>query len=229
MAFSQARLNDMYERALACLDAVFTDMPKPSGGDTAAIGLRAAFASIRNQDNARAGFGDSAQAGTGQRSAARVSVRNYRSKLAETANVIARKKAGFNEHFPSPSGEADNELIAQTRAVAAKAVEYQTDFIERGLTSVYLASGAALVDAFEAALDATNTALSHRGAAVGSKKSAYREADEYFDELDIFIRNHYSDQPEKLAAWKIASHIERAPKKKKDETPPPEATTELEG
>jgi hypothetical protein len=209
----------MYERALACLDAEFADLPAPSGGDTAAKELRTTFAVIRNQGSAQAGFGDSAQAGTGERNAARVSVRKYRRMLSRTANVIARKKSGFNEHFPHPSGEADNELIAETRAVAAKAIENQADFTERGLTAEYLSSGAALVDAFEATLDATNTALSHRGAAVGGKKSAYREADEFFDELDIFIRNHYHDQPAKLAAWKIASHVERAPKKKEKEPP----------
>lgn len=42
-----------------------------------------------------------------------------------------------------------------------------------------------------------------------SKKSAYQDADEFFDELDIYIRNKYADQPDKINAWNNAAHIER--------------------
>lgn len=221
MPYTQRQLNDMYERALACLDAEFADLPKDSGGDTAAKGLRLAFASIRSHDTAQAGFGDSAQVGTGQRSAARVSVRDYRKRLARTANVVARKKPGFNRDFPPPHGESDDELLTQTRAVVAKALENAADFTARGIAQEYLESGTALLAAFEAALDATNTALSHRGAATGGKKSAYREADEHFEDLDIFIRNHYFDQPDQLNAWRVATRIERTPKKKTEGENPP--------
>lgn len=221
MAVSQREINDMYERVVSCLDAEFTDLPADSGGKIAADGLRAAYTLIQNKSSEQAGFGDSAQAGTGQRATARINIREYRKALAKTAAVVARKKPGFEQHFPLPYGETDDELVAQTRAVAQKALEMQDDFIERGLTVGFLGSGTGLVDGFEATLDTKNEALSHRGAAVGSKKSAYREADEHFDELNIYIRNHYADQPDKIHAWRNATHIERSKKKKEDEEPPP--------
>ena len=222
MAVSQSDINDMYERVFACLDAEFADLPAGSGGKLAADGLRDAYEIIQGKSGEQAGFGDSSQAGSEQRAETRFNLRRYRSRLAETAGVIAKRKTGFDEHFPAPRNETDNELVAQTRAVAAKAVEMKADFMNRGLTEAYLASGTSLVDAFEATLDVKNEALSHRGAAVGSKKSAYSEADEHFDELNIYIRNHYADQPDKLHAWSNATHIEKAAKKKKDgeeETP----------
>ena len=207
----------MYERVFACLDAEFTDLPAGSGGQLAADGLREAYAVIQGTSSEQAGFGDSAQAGSGQRAEARYNVKEYRKKLAQTALIIAKKKSGFNEHFPAPHGETDDELVAQTRAVAAKAIEMKEDFTKRGLPETFLASGTGLVDAFEATLDVKNEALSHRGAAVGSKRSAYSQADEHFDELDIYIRNHYADQPDKLHAWRNATHIERSAAKKKDD------------
>lgn len=222
MTVSQSDINNMYERVLSCLDAEFTDLPAGSGGELAADALRDAYAVIQSKSSEQAGFGDSAQAGSGQRAEARFNVREYRKTLARTALIVAKKKSGFNEHFPAPYGEKDDELVAQTRAVAAKAVEMKADFVERGLTEAYLMSGTNLVDAFEATLDVKNEALSHRGAAVGGKKSAYAEADEHFDELDIYIRNHYADQPDKLHAWRNATHIEKAAKKKKVEEPPAE-------
>ena len=40
------------------------------------------------------------------------------------------------------------------------------------------------------------------------------KASALFAELDAVVRNKYSRDPDKLAAWKSASHTERAPKKK---------------
>ncbi len=219
MAISRRKINEMYERVLSCLDAEFTDIPVGSGGAAAEAGFRAAYQIIQQSGSAQAGFSGSAQAGTGQRTTARFNIREYRSRLATTANIIARQIPGFNEHFPAPSGETDDELITNTRAVAIKAVELKDEFNLRGLTNEYLNSGTALVDDFEAALDTTNEALSHRGAAVGTKKSAYQEADEHFDELNIYIKNHYRDQPDKMNAWRNATHIEKSAKKP-DENPP---------
>jgi hypothetical protein len=224
MAVSRSKLNDMYERVFACLDAEFADLPADSGGKIAADGLRDAYDIINQKGSAQAGFGGSAQAGTGQRTTARFNIREYRTRLAETANIVARKKPGFNSNFPPPSGETDDQLITNTHAVVAKAIEMKADFLLRGLTLAYLQSGTELIEAFETALNTTNEALSHRGAAVGSKKSAYAQADEFFDELDIYIRNQYRDQPDKLNAWRNASHVERAAKKNDDEENPPPTT-----
>lgn len=220
MAYSRRQINDMYERVFSCLDAEFADLPVDSGGKLAADGLREAYDVIQNRGSEQTGFYGLAQAGTGQRSTARINIRDYRKRLAETASVIARKVAGFNQNYPLPYGENDDELITNTRAVVAKAVGHQSEFMQRGLKLSYLESGTALVEAFEAALDTTNEALSHRGAATGSKKSAYREADEHFDELDIYIRNNYADQPDKMNAWRNATHIERTAEKQVDEPGP---------
>jgi hypothetical protein len=43
MPVSQRKINEMYERVFACLDAEFADLPAGSGGETAAGGLRAAY------------------------------------------------------------------------------------------------------------------------------------------------------------------------------------------
>jgi hypothetical protein len=220
MAVSLNKINDRYYRALACVDAEFPDMPADSGGKIGADGLRAAFAVIQDKGTAQSGFSGEAQAGTGERTTARINIRNYRSSLAETANIIARKKPGFNELFPSPSGETDDELLTNTRAVAAKASEMKEDFLLRGLKKEFLESGDERIAAFETALGTTHEALSHRGAATGGKKSAYQDADEHYDELDIYIRNQYSDQPDKLNAWRNATHIERNSPK-----PPPTPPT----
>lgn len=219
MAFSRRVINEMYERALACLDAEFADLPANSGGGEAAVGLRATVTEIKQESAAQAGAGDTAKVGTGQRSTARFNLKRWRNSLARTADVIARKKPGFDKDFPLPYGENDDELLTKSRAVAPKAVAGQADFTNRGLEADYVQSGSDLIEAFEAAFGVTNEALSHRGAATGGKSSAYKRADEHFDELDIYIRNKYAAQPDKINAWRNATHIERtaAAKEKENE------------
>lgn len=221
MGVSRRKINEMYERALACLDAVFAELPANSGGKTAADGLRSAFAGIREKGEAQTGFTDSAKVGTGERSLARFNIREYRRRLTETANIIARQKVGFNLNFPPSSGETDDELITKTRAVAAKAVESKDDFIQRGLTEEYLESGTDLIESFQEALKTTNESLSQRGAATGGKKSAYAEAEDFFAELNIYILNYYREQSDKINAWQNATHIERTAGKKDEENPLP--------
>lgn len=76
MGVSQRKINEMYERALAALDAVFADLPAASGGKIAADGLRNTFAGIREKGKAQRGFTGSAKVGSGERSVARFNIRD---------------------------------------------------------------------------------------------------------------------------------------------------------
>lgn len=217
MAVSQKNIFDMYRRALAALDAEFTDLPANSMGAAAAADLRAAFAVIEEKSGTKTNLDGAAQAGTAQRGVARRNLYDFLKNLAATAATISRRQTGFNQHFPSPSSKNDAELLSDARAVAPIAVAKKADFMQYGLKEAFIESGNDLINAFETSFAPTDEALASRGAAVGSKREAVEEADDSFADLDRFIRNHYSDQPEKIAAWKIASHIERSPKKKTDE------------
>ena len=217
MPVSQRLFNERYERVLTCVDAEFADMPAGSGGREAADGLSEAFAEIQAEDTAQASSDSTAQVGTGQRTLARENLRDWRAALARTANVEARKTAGFDKDFPPAYSENDDELLTESRAVAPKAVTAKEIFKKRGMEDDYVISGAALIAAFENAFGITNTALSHRGAATGGKASAYRRAAEFHEDLDIYIRNKYRDQPDKINAWNIASRLERSSAKKEEE------------
>lgn len=220
MSASRRAINEMYGRALACLDAEFADLPAGSGGEESATGLRAAVAEIEEESAAQTSAGNTAKVGTGQRTTARINLREWRKALARTSNIIARRNPGFNADYPPPHGETDDELLTNSRAVAPKAQTALADFTRRGLADTYVKSGSELIEAFETALNATNAALSHKSAATGGKRSAYREADENFEELDIYIRNRYAGQPDKINAWNVATHIERAAKRTGPDAPP---------
>jgi len=200
----------MYNRVLDSLPTEFADLPPDSEGAEAAEGLSEEYNIIVGKSALQSGFKGTAQEGTAQRTVARQNIREYMSTLARTGRSIARKKPGFEQNFPPPSDKNDVELLTDARAVAVKAMEYKTDFTGRGLKVEYLQSINNYIADFDNSLDATNSAVGLGGAAVGGKNAAYDRADEHFDVLDDFIRNFYRDQPEKLAAWKIVSHIRRS-------------------
>ena len=214
MAYSQAAINAMYRRVLDCVEAELTDLPAGSEGALAAADLQIQYDIITTKNTSKSSFDGTAQEGTARRSVARLNIIDYMSTLARTAKNIARKKTGFDEHYPAPSGKKDDELLTDARAVSIKAVEDKADFVKSGLDNDFILSGAEFVTEFEDSLEMTNQALSSRGAAVGSKEEAYEKAAEDFDTLDNFVRNFYRYRPDKLNAWRNASRIERSPKKK---------------
>ncbi len=229
MGYSQKAVRDMFNRVLDILPVEFADLPKPSEADAAATDLQLQYNIVISESGAQSGFEGTGEEGTAVRAVARQNIRDYLSTLARTARSIARKTPGFDQNYPPPAGMDDAELLNEARAVAPKALADQAIFIGRGLTLAFLESIDEFITAFDASQDVTNVAAGSRGASVSEKNTAYEKGLEDVDVLNDFIRNFYRTQPAKLAAWKIASHIERSPKKKKTEEPPPEPTTELEG
>jgi hypothetical protein len=208
----------MYGRALQCVDTVLTDLP-PEGAEDAA-GLREQYNIIIQSSAAQSGFDGVSRQGTAQLNAVHKNIFDFLSTLSRSAKIIGRKQPGFEQNFPAPSGKDKNELLTEARAVAPKAVENKALFMKRGIKKEYLESGAEFVEDFEEALGVARGALSSRGEAVGGKASAYDAADEFFDSLNDFVKNYYRDQPQKLAAWKIATRVERSPQKKDAPNPP---------
>jgi len=73
-----------------------------------------------------------------------------------------------------------------------------------------------------------HTAMTNQSSAVGDRVGARAAIEAKLDEcmttvpkLDPIMRNKYADDPATLAEWTSASHVERAPKRKKAKEPPP--------
>ena len=218
MTNAELRESEMYQRVLACLTAEFTDLPIDSDGAMAVTELQTALDNIKQESSSQAGFDGTAKSGTTQRTVARNEIKEYLKTTAKTADVIARKKPGFDDNFPMPYGKNDEQLLATARAISIAVNQNKDDFIRLGLTETYLDSIDEKIEAFADALHITNSALSSRGAAVGQKKSAFQVARDNFAILNTFILNYYREQPRKLSAWRIASRIERPTKSKTEKT-----------
>lgn len=217
LGYAQGSVRDMFNRVLDVLPVEFADLPKNSAASAAAADLQAQYNVVIGESAAKSGFQGESESGTAVRAVARRSIEDYLSTLARTARSLARTMPGFDKNYPPPSNLDDPELLNAARAVAARAIADQAIFEGRGLTLEFLESIDDFIADFDASQDTTNVADGSRGAAVSEKNTAYEQGLNDVDVLNDFIRNFYHNQPAKLAAWKIASHIERSPKKKKDD------------
>jgi hypothetical protein len=141
----------------------------------------------------------------------------------EAINRAARIMGVENE-FPLPPEGNDKELLNAARAFARNALPLKAQFIAHEMPEDFLEDLAADIAAFEAA-------VAKQSDARGSHVAAGEVLDDLFDEgtdlqrdLDGFMRNKFANNAEVLAEWTRASHVERAPRRKKPEgesTPPP--------
>lgn len=212
MNYKQGAVRDMFNRVLDILPVEFADLPAGSVAATAAADLQVQYDIVISESAEQSGFEGTGKAGTALRAVARHNIRDYLTTLARTAKIEARENPGFDENYPPPSGMDDTELLNTARAVGPKAIADKTVFTGRGLTMDFLESISGFITDFDASQDTTNIATGSRGASVSDKNTAYEKGLDDVDVMNNFIRNFYRDQPAKLAAWKIASHIERSPK-----------------
>ena len=214
MGYKQSSIRDMFNRVLDILPVEFADLPAGSVAATAAADLQTQYNVVISESGDQSGFEGTGKQGTALRSVARHNIRDYLSTLSKTARSVSRQMPGFDKNYPPPSGMDDTELLNEARAVAPKALADKEIFTGRGLKLEFLESINGFIDDFDASQDTTNIAEGSRGASVSEKNTAYEKGLDDVNILNDFIRNFYRDQPAKLAAWKIASHIDRSPKKK---------------
>ena len=213
MRFSQRAVRNMFNQVLDVLPVEFADLPKNSEAAAAAADLQVQYDIIISQSGEQSGFAGTGKEGSAVRAVARENIRDYLATLARTARSVARKTPGFEKNYPLSSGLNDTELLNEARAVAPKALADEAIFIGRGLTNEFIKSVDGYIIDFDASQDVSNAADGSRGAAVGEKTDAYQKGLDDVDVINDFIRNFYRNQPAKLAAWKIASHVERSAKR----------------
>ena len=87
----------------------------------------------------------------------------------------------------------------------------QNALIECGLAEDFLAEGAALIEEFQLATAQKHAGRIHQVAATARLHALAASAMSTAIKLDAYVRNHFRHDPELLAAWRHARHIQRGP------------------
>ncbi len=159
-----------------------------------------------------AGFGSSGFAFSGKETA-RENLREALYEIVRTARSMVYQFPGITEIFRVQRNINDAGMLALANAFIIELPPYLTAFEDYGLPKNFQIALQADIDAYEASLPATGTAIDERVEATADLGAAIRRGMIAHRILKGVVGNKYRNDVGKLAAWLSASHIERAPKK----------------
>ncbi|HEX8370310.1 MAG TPA: hypothetical protein VF604_17315 [Pyrinomonadaceae bacterium] len=151
---------------------------------------------------------------------ARENLREAVSEIADIARSMVYEFPGIDLKFRVPRNVTDAELLAIANAFLAEALPYQADFVRYGLAAAFMTDLQADIEAYEESLGAPGTATDAHVEATEELDAAVRRGMIARRISDGVVRLKYKNDSGKLAAWTSASHIEKAPEKKKKDEPP---------
>ena len=146
--------------------------------------------------------------------------------IVNTAKLMEDKIAGFMNTFVMPNGGLTYDQITEhANSFINDAAAYKNDFTKYALTEEFFSTLAANVAGFA---DASHGQADAKRTGVGATADVEATLEDLLDNrrnLDRAIKNHCRDNPQKLAEWLTASHIERkkpaAPKPPENNPPTP--------
>lgn len=146
---------------------------------------------------------------------ARDALRDTLEDIAEVWRTVIDEVDGAQNKFRVPAGNNDQNMIAAGKSFAAELVEYEQIFHNQGLTTGFITDLEAKTAALE---EAVGTAEAARGERVGTNAAfsePARKGKRLVEKLAPAVKRKFRANPQKLAAWLVASHIERPAKSSK--------------
>lgn len=140
-------------------------------------------------------------------------------KFALAAKIVEDDVEGTAAKFKNSYPRTDQKLIARATAFHNDSAGIETEFIDAGMDAGDRASLLALRDEFQQTAAAHDSSEEKHAEATGGMTESFRKAMELSSRRDKRVRMKYRGNAGKLAAWSVASHLDRAPKKKKETEP----------
>lgn len=143
--------------------------------------------------------------------------------VAKTARIIEGKDKTFQNTFVVESGKMTYEdTIRYADSFGIDAPANQERFDKYALTEAFFnALKTKVIEFREVSQDQADGKRTGVGANA-EQEAAVKGSLETRRELDRAMKNYFRNDPQKLAEWNTASHIKRADKVDKNETPPTE-------
>ncbi len=154
--------------------------------------------------------------GTTTRGQAREELRADLKAINLTARAMAADVPGIDDKFRMPPIGNDQLLLNAARAFLADATPLAAHFIAHEMPADFLEDLRDDIAALEAAI---NNQSRGTGESVAARVGIETKVDEgvaVMNKLEAIMRNKYASNPALLAEWTSASHVERAPRRKKE-------------
>ncbi len=191
------------------------DFPKDSPGDKTAKALNVQIAQVLTLAGEQ--VSQERRANIGIKSDLFDNLDAWMQKINRAAIALDDEIPGIRDLFRMPRNRSEENRLAGARNFYTASAQYQDQFEEYDLPEDFRAEGMNLISQIEATQATADTSEERTGGATGGLTAAFREIGKLTNKLNAIVKNKYYNNPQKLAAWAIASHLEAAPKSKKAE------------
>lgn len=192
------------------------DFPPTTRGGQAHARLGEAIAAAKEQDAASITHQSAGQQSTARRQLGREALETSLAAISDTAATIGLDHPEVRDGFRRTRGNAtDQTLIGTARSFAAAALPLKARFIEYDLPADFLEQLDEEINSFEEAIEAQTAHAGARMAASAALEDALKRGEREVEKLDTAVRNKFSGDPAKLAAWESARRMERSARAKK--------------
>jgi len=159
------------------------------------------------------------EATTVSKESAAVEIRADMREINRTARALAVDNPEIGALFGMPQGDNYQTLLSAATAFYNNSAQYEAQMISYGLPADFRTDLLADITVLQQAITAQNEAKDTKTGATGAIDASMKIMNEALRRLRGIVANVYRSNPAKLSAWASASHVERAPKKKKETTP----------
>ncbi len=136
-------------------------------------------------------------------------------RMNRAANALAEEVEGIEDRFRLPRRRSEEIWVAAARAFYTDSAPFETEFQDFDLPATFRADLLTRIRDVETASTEADIAGEQKGGATGGMVAAFSKAGKLSRRLNAIVLNKYADDPQKLAAWAISSHLEAAPKRQR--------------
>lgn len=122
---------------------------------------------------------------------------------------IAPKIGGDVNRFRMPRG-GDQDIIATAGSYADQAEPVKVEFTKRAFPGDFIETLQTATTTFSQTVGESDTARREKVGTNAAFDAPVKTCKNSIDDLDPIIKMHFRDNPQALAEWLVASHIERA-------------------
>jgi hypothetical protein len=124
-------------------------------------------------------------------------------------SLVLLGTAGLDGLFHMPRHDGDQELLNTARAFAADAAPFQTQFVSLNLAATFIADLLQDIADFETAIKGKGKGKGKKAGATTGIAKTIHDAGIALHVLNTIVPNTCKNDPQKLAEWVVASHVEK--------------------
>ena len=213
------RIYEAAQRVLTYISAnlaAFTDVPAVAEMKTE---MADATATLENLGADKATKSGASKDMTLRRGDARDRLLDLMQNVTDMWKRIAPKTGGDVNKFRMPRG-GDQDILAVARSFAEQIVPLKAEFTNRAFPADFVESLQAAIDDFAEAVGGSETARRERVGTNAAFDEPIKTCKNLIDDFDPIVKMVFRDNPQKLAEWLVAAHVERAPRPTAAKNPP---------